>query len=132
MTWPIISIYAYLDVQSSEIADLVREVALIVDRAWWDLIGTDDTVGQRDAMIVFTEGGRLVNDTSTIGIFDIGVDKHSESLVFELQEVSKKLARKSKHTFSVKYSNKGTYLQPFMSDPWNWANFLNLAFFGSL
>jgi hypothetical protein len=90
-------------------------------------------------MIILAECRSLMDYTSTIAIRHVGVHYNSEGLVLELWNErnkinarNKKCTASSNRTFSVKYSNNGTYLHPFMSAPWNCPIFLNFAFLGSL
>lgn len=76
-----------LDVLPLEVWDFVGEQARSVDWTGWDLVWFDDTVGDRDAVIVITKGGRLVDDTGTRVGSDIRIAENFEGGVLELGEV---------------------------------------------
>lgn len=77
----------FLDMPSNKVWDLTREAARLVNWTRWHLVCLDDTVGNGNAVIVFTEGGRLVDNTSTAVGCDIGVVKDLEGSVPKLLEV---------------------------------------------
>lgn len=81
-----------LDVLALEVRHLVRKAADVVDGAGRELVGADDFVRDGDAVIVFTEGGRLVDDTGTVGVRDVLVNEDAESAVLILARCISKLA----------------------------------------
>jgi hypothetical protein len=74
--------------ESLEVRNFAGEVALIVDGARWELIVAEDSMGDGNAVIVFTKRRRLVDDTSTVRIGNVGIDQNPEGLVLELMERS--------------------------------------------
>lgn len=70
--------------QANEVGNLGSEMTLIIDRAGRHLVCSQNTMGYRDTVIIFTESRRLVDDTCAIGVCDVGVDNHSEGFIFEL------------------------------------------------
>lgn len=74
----------HLDVLSNKVRDLSSEATRVVDRAGRHLFRLYDSMSNRNTMIVFTECWGLVNNTSTIGISDVGVNDDAESLILKL------------------------------------------------
>ena len=70
--------------ETLEVRDFAGKVTLIVDGAWWKFIRPKDSMGDGNAVIVFTKCRCLVDDTSTVGIGNIGINQNPESFVFEL------------------------------------------------
>lgn len=75
-----------LYVLALEIRHGVDESTGIVERAGGHLVFSDDTVRDGDSVVVFTESGGLVDDTSTGGGIDVRIADDSVGLVFELSE----------------------------------------------
>lgn len=120
---------------AGELRNLLGKPTGIIDRTRRHILFAKHTVLDRDAVIILTEGGRLVNNTGTVICGHVRVVQYAERLVLELRECSV-CDRVSKlyitRTCSVKYSKRGTYLHPFISEPLKVATFLNFAFLGSL
>ncbi len=105
-----------------EVRDFGRETTGIVNGTRRHVLWLQDTVRDGNAVIVFTERRRLVDDTGALIGFDVGVVENTERPVFELhRSLSGQGVEPSPdaeyRTCSVKYSNNGTYRQPFMSEP---------------
>lgn len=66
-------ITTHLHVLPREVRDFLRKVPDVVDGTRRHLIGLDDSGCESNAVIVFTEGWRLVNDTRSTLAGDIGV-----------------------------------------------------------
>lgn len=111
----------HFDMKPLKVGYFAGEATLIVDRTGRHLVGSKHTMGDGNTVIVFTEGGSLVNNTSTVRVSDVGVNENFECLVLKLTSVRQMIQGVVglTRTFSVKYSNNGTYRQSFMSDPWN-------------
>ena len=73
-----------LDIHPRKLGHLRRELASIVDGARRHLVRLEDTAGDRDAVVVITKGGRLVNDTCAGVGGDVFIDDDAEGFVFEL------------------------------------------------
>lgn len=125
----------HLDMHACKLWNLLGEPTGIIDWARGHILFAKHAVLDGDAVIILTEGGRLVNNTRTVICGHVRVVQHAERLVLELRKCSV-CDRVSKifftRTCSVKYSKRGTYLHPFISEPLKVATFLNFAFFGSL
>ena len=77
----------YLDMLACEIGHLLREATCIVDGAWWHLVLADDTVFDGNAVIVLTEGGCLVDNTSTVLSSDVRVVHDAERSILKLKAI---------------------------------------------
>lgn len=75
---------ANLDVLADEIGNFVGVDTLLVDGARGHLLLADNALANSDAVIVVTEGGSLVDDTSTRGIGNVSVGDDLESSLDEL------------------------------------------------
>ena len=73
-----------LDVLTLKVWNLLGEAASIVNRARRLLVGADDAVRKRNAVIVFSERRRLVDDTSSAVACHVCVIKDSEGTVLIL------------------------------------------------
>lgn len=69
---------------SLKVWNLLGEASNLVDRARRQLVGADDAVGERNAVIVFTKRRRLVNDASSAVACYVGVVEYSEGAVLVL------------------------------------------------
>jgi len=69
----------YFDMLPNEIRDLARKPSTVVNWTRGHFLRRYHTVCKQDTVIVVTEGGGLMNDTCTIGIGDVVVDKNPES-----------------------------------------------------
>ena len=84
---------AHLDVLTLEIRNFVGVLSFLVDRTGRHLLLSDNTLPDRDSMIVLSERGRLVNDSSSRIRGDIRIGDDSESSFGELHAIT--LARGS-------------------------------------
>ena len=82
----------HLDVHALEIGNLFGEPAGVVDRARRHLILGDNTVGDGDPVIVFTERGCLVDDTRTRRCLDVAITYDTVGPVFKLPVEAKQSA----------------------------------------
>src|SRR5690606_2268419 len=73
-----------LDMEPLTVAHFLCKVTLVVNGAGTHLVGAQHLVSNSNTVIVFTEGWGLVDDTCTIGVGDIGINKDPEGLVLEL------------------------------------------------
>ena len=71
--------------KADKIWNLLCKMASIVDRARRHILWFQDTMSNRDAMIIVTKRRSLVNDTRAICIRNIGVHHDTECLIFELK-----------------------------------------------
>jgi hypothetical protein len=78
------SITTHLDVLALILWHFRGKLSNLVDGTWRDLIVPDDLVRNSNPVIVFSKGRRLVDDTGTGCIGDIGVGQYSESPVLVL------------------------------------------------
>lgn len=74
---------AYFDVETLEVWNLVGEASGIVDRTRGHFIDADDIMSESNTMIVFTESGCLMYDTSPAVTGHVFVGEHTESPVFK-------------------------------------------------
>lgn len=84
----------HLYVLPNEIRDLIGVNTFLVDGARRHLLLSDDTLSNSDTVIVVTESGSLVNDTSTgsVGNVSIGDDfECSVGVLFERNQVNSDL-----------------------------------------
>ncbi len=99
----------YLHVLPNKIWDLIGKFSGIVNWARGHFVRSEDTIDDRNTMIVFTECWGLMDDACTIGICDVGVGDDSERLVLELRACSNLVRKRHGErtmapTRSVKYS----------------------------
>lgn len=59
-------------------------MTLVIDGAGGHLVGSDNAMGDSNSIIIVTESWSLVDDTSTIGVGHVGIDKDAECLVLKL------------------------------------------------
>jgi hypothetical protein len=71
--------------KTSKVGNLLGEVSFVINGAWWHVFWLQDTVRDSNAVIIFTESGCLVNDTSSIRVSHVGVNKHPKGFILELQ-----------------------------------------------
>ena len=76
--------HADLHILPCKIWHIAREPTSVVNGAWWHLVRVDDFIGKCNTMIVFTETGRLMDDTSAILIRHISVHNHAEGSILVL------------------------------------------------
>ena len=74
---------AYLDVETLEVGNLVGEASGVVDRTRGHFIDADDIMSESNTMIVFTESGRLMYDTSPAVTGHVFVVEYTESPVLK-------------------------------------------------
>ena len=70
--------------ETLEVRNLAGEVTLIVNGARRKFIISKDSMGNGNAVIVFTKRRSLVDDTSTVRIGNVGIDQNPEGFIFEL------------------------------------------------
>jgi hypothetical protein len=75
----------YLDMKTGKVRDFLGEDPRAIDGAWRHFIWSQYTMGNGNAVIIFTEGGRLMNDTSAICICYISIYEDSKCFVLELE-----------------------------------------------
>lgn len=75
----------YLDVKTRKVGDFLGEDARVIDGARRHFIWSQYTMGNGNAVIIFTEGRRLMNDTGAICICYISVYEDSKCFVLELE-----------------------------------------------
>lgn len=77
-------ISSYLYMQASKVWDLFREDTSIINGARRHLVWSQNAVSNSNPVIIFTEGGGLMDDTSTVCVRYVCVDNDSERLIFKL------------------------------------------------
>ena len=114
-------VFTDLDILAFKISHLSRESSGIIYGTRWYLLRPNDTVGNSDTVVIVAKRRCLVNNASAIITSNVFINDHSESSIFELNHIASqtRLIDMFKLTCSVKYSKRGTYRQPFMSEPWN-------------
>ena len=70
--------------QAGEVGNLRCETTGVVDGTWGHIFWPQDAVGNGDTMIVLTEGGCLVDDTSTVFSSYVGIVQDAERAVLVL------------------------------------------------
>ncbi len=73
-----------LDMLTLEVGDFLGKQASVVDGAWRHFICSKNTVGDGNTMIIFTKRWRLMNDTCSISVGDVGIDNNPECFVLVL------------------------------------------------
>ena len=73
-----------LHILPCKIWDIARKPTSVVNGARWHLILMDDFIGKCNTMIVFTEAGRLMDDTRAILIRHISVHNYTEGPILIL------------------------------------------------
>lgn len=73
--------------KASKFWNLFREMATVVYGARWHFVWPQDAMSNSNAVIIFTECRRLVNDTCAILIGNIGIHENAERLVLELGDM---------------------------------------------
>ena len=68
-----------------EVRNFCCELASVIYGAGRHFVWTQNTIGNSDAVIVFSKSRGLVHDSRTICLCDICVNKHDEGLVLELR-----------------------------------------------
>jgi hypothetical protein len=72
-------------VKTNKVRNFLGEDTRVVDWAWRHFIWSQYAVGDGNAVIIFTKGRRLMNDTSAISIRHVSVYKDSKRLILELE-----------------------------------------------
>lgn len=70
-----------------KIRHLTRKQPGVVNGARWHLIGTNDTMCERNSVIVFSERRSLVDDTRTAFLGHVCVVKNSEGFILILSAI---------------------------------------------
>jgi len=103
----------YLDMKTGKVRDFLGEDPRVIDGAWRHFIWSQYTMGNRNAVIIFTKGRRLMNDTSAICICYISVYEDPKCFILELEcrrsvrDEFRNEPVKRPLTWSVKYSKRG-------------------------
>lgn len=71
--------------KASIVRNFLGEVSFVVNRAWRHFVWLQDAVGESDAVIILTKSGSLVDNTRTIRVSYVGVNKYPKSFILELE-----------------------------------------------
>lgn len=74
----------YFDMLPNKIRDFTRKLSTVVDGTRWHFFYGYHTVCKQNTVIIVTEGGGLVDNTCTVGIGDIVVNKNPKCPGFVL------------------------------------------------
>lgn len=73
--------------QADKVVHFLGEFTGIINRARWHLFLAYDTIGNSNAVIIFTKRRRLMYDACTIFVRDVGINDDSKCSIFILRSM---------------------------------------------